>query len=219
MNISTSKICEIISGVFWSTVRGYCFMTISPKAIRMMATISLLLYGSVHAGQTERSDYLVEKARYSNYDYAYSVRIPKGLIGLRSPSPFPDHGFVIQLSDETKASVAVDASYNAAEWRSFADAIKAELDIFKREVGAEVSVVAQAPAVLAGLRATRFTMKQKNSTSHDAAVREVLLAFRKAPGEVGIVYEIILTTQISRYDKDKHLIADLQRTWRLRPLP
>jgi len=163
------------------------------------------------------SDYLLVKNRYSNYDYAYSVRLPKGLTGLRSPSPFPNHGFAIQLSDEPKASISVDASYNAAEWSSFDDAIKFHKDSFEREVGGEIKIVAQAPAVLGGLRAIHFTMKP--SVSKSTELREVVLAFREAPGEVGIVYEIVLTTPASRYDKDKHLIAELQRTWRLKSLP
>src|SRR5215510_10871741 len=127
----------------------------------MTVIISLFLTISVHAGfhLQERSDYLLVKGRYSNYDYAYSVRLPKGLTGVRPPSPFPNHGFEIQLSDQAKAIVAVDASYNAAEWRSFADAIKFHLNSFKGEVGGDVSVVAQTPTVLGGLKATRFTMK------------------------------------------------------------
>ena len=181
--------------------------------------ISFLLSGSLHGAYRfqERSDYLVEKDRYSNYDYGYSVRIPKGLTGVRSPSPFPNHGFVIELPEHPKASVSVDASYNAAEWRSFADAINAHKRYFKDEVGGDVSVVARVPAVLGGLRATRFMMKRTES-GPDTELQEVLLAFRNVPGEVGIVYEIVLTTPTSRYNKDKHLIADLQRTWKLKNL-
>jgi len=139
----------------------------------MTAAITLLLFASVHSGfqrdsrliaQTDgrvqdRSDYLVVKGRYSNYDYSYSVRIPRGMTGMRSPSPFPNHGFAIQLSDHPEASVTVDASYNAAEWKSFNDAIEVHLDIFKRKVGGEVSIVARVPTTLAKLRAIRFTMK------------------------------------------------------------
>jgi len=155
-----------------------------------MAIAITLLSSLVHPGFAQtRSDDIVVKNRYSNYDYAYSVRIPKGLIGLRSPSPFPNHGFAIELSDQ--AIVSVDGSYNAAEWRSFDDAIKVHKDSFKREVGGEVKIVARVPTVLGGLRAIRFTMKPRTG---DPEVRDVLLAFREAPGEVGIVYEIVLTT-------------------------
>ena len=177
----------------------------------MLAT--LVLSSSFLIAQS-RSDYILVKNRYSNYDYAYSVRIPKGLTGSRSPSPFPNHGFGIELSDQPQASISVDASYNAAEWRSFDDAIKAHKNIFKREVGSEVKIVARVPTILGKLRAVRFTM-----TSNTPEVREVLLALRKAPGEVGIVYEIVLTTPTSRYNKDKHLIAQLQKTFRLKSLP
>src|ERR1044072_1048241 len=165
-------------------------MMLRSGRIGMMVAIVLVLSSSAGFlfAQT-RSDYLLVKNRYSNYDYAYSVRLPKGLTGLRSPSPFPNHGFAIQLSDNPKASISVDASYNAAEWTSFDDAIKFHKDSFKREVGGEVNLVAQAPAVLGGLKAIHFTMKPRASTSK---VREVVLAFRKAPGEVGIVYEIAL---------------------------
>lgn len=190
----------------------------------MTATMSLLL--SVHAGflcdspliaQTNRSDYLIVKDRYSNYDYGYSVRIPKGLTALRSPAPFPNHGFVIHFSDDPNASLSVDASYNAADWTSFDDAINAHRDSFKREVGGDVSVVAQVPTALGELRAKRFTMKPNAPDSKQ--VREVLLAFRNTRGEVGIVYEIVLTTLTSRYNRDKHAISDLLRTWSLKSLP
>jgi hypothetical protein len=102
-------------------------------------------------------------------------------------------------------------------WKSFDEAIEAHQGYFKHEVGGEVSVVAQAPAVLAKLKAVRFTMKSKNAGTPE--VREVLLAFRKAPGEVGIVYEIVLTTSTSRYDQDKQVMDDVQKTWRLQSLP
>lgn len=164
-----------------------------------------------------QSNDILVKGRYSNYDYAYAVRIPKGRTGSQSPAPFPNHGFAIQLSKDANATLAVDASYNAALWESFDDAIEANKSYFKDEVGGEVSVVDRAPAVLGKLKAVRFTMKSKSENADQ--VREVLLAFREAPGEVGIVYEIVLTTSTARYDADKHVMNDLQKTWRLKSLP
>ena len=87
-------------------------------AINLLLAVRSILVSCVILGliaQTdrdvqERSDYLVEKGRYSNYDYGYSVRIPKKFTGFRSPSPFPNHGFLIQLSDDPKAGISVDAA-------------------------------------------------------------------------------------------------------------
>lgn len=186
--------------------------------IWLAAAICLLVCGGVYPVQ-DNSDYLAVKGRYSNYDYGYSVRIPKGLTALQSRPPFPNHGFVIELSKHPKAEIDVSASYDAAEWNSFDAAVDAHLGYFKSTVGRDVSVVARAPTLLGGLKAVRFTMKPKAAAANDPEVREVLLAFRKAAGEVGIVYEIILTTPRSRYDKDKRLVADVQRSWRLAVLP
>lgn len=197
-------------------------MRIGHRRICLVVAISLLVSGSVQAGigcVQASSDYVVVRGGYSNYDYGYSVRIPKGLTALQAPAPLPNHGFEIRLSDHPKADLSVSASYNAAEWSSFDDAINAHLGYFKNKVGGEVGIVARTAAVLGGLKAIRFTLKSKTSTANDPEVREVLLAFRKAPGEVGIVYEIALTTTTSRYNQDKHLLDDLQKSWRLKPLP
>jgi len=165
---------------------GAINLLVSVRSI-LVSCVILGLIAQTDRGVQERSDYLVVKDRYSNYDYGYSVRIPKGITGLRSRSPFPNHGFLIQLSDDPKAEVSVDASYNAAEWRSFNDVIKAHLDFFKRDVDGKVSIVARVPATLGGLRAIRLTMKARTSALNDPEVREVIVAFRKAAGEVGIV--------------------------------
>src|SRR5947209_17398721 len=70
---------------------------------------------------------IVVKGRYSNYDYAYSVRIPAGLTGFRAAAPAPNHGFGIELSEQPKSSIWVDASYNAAFWKNFDEAIQAHI--------------------------------------------------------------------------------------------
>jgi len=186
--------------------------------ICLAAAITLVVSGPIYPVQ-ETSDFLVLRGLYSNYDYGYSVRIPKGLTALGARPPFPNHGFVIELAKHPKAELDVSASYNAAEWNSFDDAIDAHRGYFRSKVGGEVSITARAATVLGRLKAVRFTMKPKNSPANDPEVREVLLAFRNAAGEVGIVYEIVLTTRRSRYAKDKQLLTWLQRSWTLKVLP
>lgn len=180
--------------------------------------IGLLVCSGVYPVQ-DTANLLPVKNLYSNYDYAYSVRIPRGLTAFQSRPPFPNHGFVIKLSDHPEAELAVSASYNAAEWSSFDDAVNAHLRYFKDEGGGEVGVISRAPAVLGGFKAIRFTMKPKTPAVSDPQVREVLLALREEPGGVGIVYEVVLTTPSSRYAKDRQLLTELQRSWRMKPLP
>src|SRR5947209_14876211 len=93
---------------------------------------------------------IVVKGRYSNYDYAYSVRIPKGLTGFRAAAPAPNHGFGIALSEQPKSYVWVDASYNALFWKSFNDAIKAHIG-YINDKGVNAKLVRKERSRIAGL--------------------------------------------------------------------
>lgn len=155
-----------------------------------------------------------EQGRYSNYDYAYSVRIPKGLIGYRSPAPMPNHGFGIDLSKEADSQVWMDASYNSLEWASFDDAINTELDYLKEKDVSDIKLVRRVSTHLSRLRAVRFVIDYKRSGI--PMVREVILAFRNAND---VVYTLNLRTTATRYPEDKKVMNELQKTFRLEPLP
>lgn len=167
----------------------------------------------------QNTAYLRIRETYVNYDYGYSVVIPKPLIWLRSPPPFPNHGFVIKLPGDPLARITVDANYNAAEWNSLQEALNANLEQFKRDSSGEVKIVMQRPAVLGGLKAVHFSLRSAAKGSKELLIRDVLLAFRKEPGGVGIVYEIALTTPAVRYRKDRRSAARLEKSFRLKTLP
>jgi len=101
---------------------------------------------------------------YLNYDYAYSVSVPKGMIGYGACDT--NHGFGINLLDPTnnwwtnhewpKSYLSVDASYNSAEITS-ADEEMAGLIQFlkdKKDVSTVTSIV-KTPTRLARLPAVR----------------------------------------------------------------
>src|SRR5216684_2021382 len=71
-------------------------------------------------------DDIIVEGRYVNFDYAYSVLVPRGMIAaMNSNPPNPNHGFGIDLTHPTstawtmpKISLWADASYDSAEYRS-----------------------------------------------------------------------------------------------------
>jgi len=76
---------------------------------------------------TVSEDDIIVEGRYSNFDYAYSVLVPKGMMAAGSPAPNPNHGFGIDLMHPTSTSwttdegwphayLWVDASYASAEY-------------------------------------------------------------------------------------------------------
>jgi hypothetical protein len=138
---------------------------------------------------------------------------------MRSPSPNPNHGFLVRLEGGGDDEIIVDASYNAAEWKSLNEALSAALNQFTREQKAEARVVMRTSAVLGGLEAIHFRLLSGTPGSSNAIVRDVILAFRKEPNGVGIVYQTALTASALRYERYQPLLTRLNRSFRLKPLP
>ena len=166
--------------------------------------------------------------RYSNFDYAYSVLVPKGMMGAMSPAPNPNHGFGIDLMHPTSTSwtlekgcpeayVWVDASYDSAEYGSPSVVIKNSLE-WLQEKHSRVRLVSRSPTRLGSLRAVRFVIAYEESGS--SMIEDQIVAFRSQLGEVSdIVYTIELRTPVSRYSEDKRAVLQMQRSWLVDPLP
>jgi hypothetical protein len=161
---------------------------------------------------------VVVKGRYSNYKYAYSVRIPKGLTGFRPAAPAPNHGFGIALSEQQKSFVWVDGSYNAAFWKSFGEAIQAHIGYIS-DKAVNPKLVRKERASIAGLPAIGFVIVYKAKDSGEEMVDETILAFRKGSGVVGIVYTLELDAPQSRYKRDREALAAVHNSWQLKSLP
>jgi hypothetical protein len=166
--------------------------------------------------QLAQNRYIIVRGRYSNFDYSYSVVVPKGLIGRRSRSPSPNHGFIINLPFDGR--LVVDASYNSAEWHSFDEAIKAHSDLFSEVTQRPVMVSSRRRSQLGNLKAIRFKLQSTSSQTNESIIRDILLAFRPVPNEVGIVYELALTTPSSPYGKHKALLEQMRMSFRLKSL-
>jgi hypothetical protein len=155
--------------------------------------------------------------RYSNYDYAFSVSVPNGITAFRNRAPFPNHGFGIDISKSQQSYLWIDASYNGLEWKSFDDAIKANLEFLRREGAAEVKLTEQSSTYLSRLRAVRFVAKY--NLSGKPMAQESILAFRREKNKEEIVYSINLRTPTNRFERDRALVAEMQSTWRLQRQP
>jgi len=166
------------------------------------------------------------KEHYSNYDYAFSVQIPKGMIGFGSC--LTNHGFGIDLTNPAsrlwtertrdgvypQSYLFVDASYNGLEWQSLDEAMKANLEYLKDDGVKDIELVSKITAHLAKLRAIRFVARYNKFG--EAMVEDVVLALRR---DGDIVYSLELTTPASRYDIDKEIVTKMHQTWHLKPLP
>ena len=163
---------------------------------------------------------------YYHYTFGFSVDLPKGIIGAREPSSPSQHGFGIDLDNPTstewlrqpvfpKSYVYVDGSYNSALWESLDDAVQSHLG-YIADGGTEVALLKKTATRLAGLRAVRFVARYKEGG--EVKIYDVILAFRNE-NDGDVVYTIALDTPLENYERDKAVVAALQKSWRLQPLP
>jgi hypothetical protein len=170
-------------------------------------------------------DDITVEGRYVNFDYAYSVLVPRGMMAvMNSNPPNPNHGFGIDLMHPTstawtmpKLSLWADASYDSAEYGSPNAMIKNNLE-WLREKHTQVRLLSRSPARLGSLSAVRFVISYVDSG--EAMIEDQIVAFRSQLGEEGdIVYTIDLRTTVSRHKQDKRLVLEMQRSWIVDPLP
>ena len=198
--------------------------------LQIVKTPGLPLDRERHVSATEVSDPDCPPAyerRYFNYDYAYSVAIPKGMIGYGACHT--NHGFGIDLSNPTgdewrkqegnpNAFLVVDASYNAGDLKSFDEAIKQSMQFLSKEMMKNIALVSVTRTHLARLPAVRYVIHYNQAGA--PMVEDQVIAFRKkSDEEIDILYSIELKTSQSRYAKDREVLSWIQNTWRLHRLP
>jgi len=170
----------------------------------------------------ESLDYV--EGRYTNFDYAYSVLVPKGMMASTDPAPNPQHGFGIDLLSPSSVSrfgeqgrphadLWVNAEYNTLELKSYDEAINQAME-FKRNDHGNVRLIRKVSTSLGGLPAVRFQLAYKDSGRE--MVEDQLVCFRH---QDEIIYSIQLQTPVFRYGQDRQLISEIQRTWLVDPLP
>jgi len=164
------------------------------------------------------------EGRYANFNYAYSVLVPKGMVGATSPAPLPQHGFGINLLKPSSGSLSekggwpkaylwVDGSYNSLMWNSFQDVINENLRWKKGKYNL-VRLIRRDTTHLGRLPAVRFVTAYRDAG--EEMIEDQIISFRH---QGDIIYSISLCTPESRYDEDKRWVVEMQRTWVIDPLP
>ena len=177
---------------------------------------------STRHAQTPAYDFI--EGRYANFNYAYSVLVPKGMVGATSPAPLPQHGFGINLLNPSSGSLSekagwpkaylwVDGSYNALMWNSFQDVIDENLR-WAKEKYPRVRLIRRDTTHLGRLPAVRFVMAYGDAG--EEMIEDQIISIRH---QSDIIYSINLCTPLSRYDVDKLRVVEMQRTWVIDPLP
>ncbi len=158
------------------------------------------------------------RARYTNFEYGYSITIPRGLVGLSPPAPWPQHGIEITLSRNHHAHILTNADFSAIDYPSLDAAVDSDLKEPENNAQ-EVQVVNRHREWLGHLEAIRVMVRYKDAVSGATFVEETTTAIRRAKRpEEGVLYTIKLVTPEQRYESNRKVFESILRSWRLRRL-
>ena len=159
------------------------------------------------------------RTKYTNYEYGYSLKIPRGLVGLSPPAPWPQHGIEIRLSENHDAYLVTNAFFSAVDYPSLEAAVDSDLEELGRRA-TDLQIVSRHREWLGHLEATKWSVRYKDVTSGAMLINETMTAIRRAKHpEEGVLYTLTLVTTESRYQSDRKVFQRILRSWRMRPLP
>lgn len=157
---------------------------------------------------------------FSNEEYGYTVTIPKGIVAVSPPSPYPQHGFRVPLLDQPESQIWVEGAYNSAMYLSSRNAVEQDLTYLQEETkGVEITKSEQTS--VQKMDATRVVARYKSEPDKTTMIQDVLMALRRStdPDEPEVIYTIRLRTPESRYSSDRKIVDALIATLKLKALP
>ena len=210
---------NLLNGVF-------CFLMLSVSACATSAerpTVATSQQNtektSLPAPSTQKSVGSEEPQQYTgnylNPTFGFSVVIPQGLTGKGEPEPQPQHGFVIVLSSEDRATLSIAGNYNAALWNSLDEAYD-HLYSYTSEGAKSVTLLEKRKDLMDTLPAIRFSIRYVKERTDVARIRSELISIRKCTtSDVQVINTIVLDTSEHRFQEDRLLMDNLLKTWKI----
>lgn len=144
--------------------------------------------------------------RYVNSSYGYSVRVPAGQ-HILTPRQGPERGFLLVLSEQPRAFIRVDASYDVFYDITPEGVHRRDLNTLRLH---DTLLGEQSAATrLAGEPAHRSRIRLSCRGSSSEWVHEAILAVRRRE-----IYRLDLQTTPDRLDGDARVFNALEKSWR-----
>lgn len=165
-----------------------------------------------------RTGLVINKGLYRNPNYLYSFTIPAGMVCLSDPPPAPHHGCGIDLSEDPRAYVWADGSYNSLDRVSPDDAMRDNFDSLMKE-GTEIVVLKRSSMSLDGLPAERLIVRYKHREDKESTVEDAVIALRHLKDWGNMIYTLGLISTPSRFEEEKVVLESILASWKNEPPP
>ena len=151
---------------------------------------------------------------YENSIFGFSAKIPDNLEGESSPPPLPQHGFKIEISNDS--TIYVSGNYNALLWKSLDEAVKNERDDFDNTQ--KIVEFKTRYIKLDGLKFVEITTKYLDKDNKAKADDTFIGLTKRTEEEAEIFYELNLETSAERFSEDRKVFEEIINSWKKIPI-
>jgi hypothetical protein len=151
------------------------------------------------------------RARYVNWAYEYSVRIPKGLTGYDGRDQARHNGFALALDKESQSVVFVTGDPNSIEYNTPREAAARDVE-FLRQQGKKIESETITESRLGTLDAALLVVNYTCPGSADRYVTSSVIALSP---DKRFIYALELYSLANRYEGGRAVFDEIIKSWKL----
>ena len=185
----------------------------------MIRLLALCWLATLAQSQPAPSPWVSVQGEYQNQaGYAFSVTIPKGLVGYRVAAPAPSHGVFLPLGSSANR-LSVEGSYNALDHATPRAALGPIVKSIQQSAASWAEPRYQT-TTLGGLPAMEVVMPYTERKTAAARILRSLTTLRRSlrPGTPELLYQITLDTAAVQTAQDTAVYDAIRKSFRLDPL-
>ncbi len=153
------------------------------------------------------------QGKYRNREFGFELDIPENLVGVNSPLPASQNGFVIRFSEGD--SLSIYAEYNPLFYRDADRAFAQELT-FLKQVDSQTKLLKKNKILLGNEPAIRFFAKYQPKDGSGVRLQDKTFSLRQCPGvEPKILYTLSLDTSETSAREHENVLNQVVKSWQM----
>jgi hypothetical protein len=153
------------------------------------------------------------QGKYRNREFGFELEIPENLVGVNSPLPASQNGFVIHVSEWD--SLSIYAEYNPLFYRDVGEAFAQDMK-FLEERSSRVQLLKKTKIVLGKHPAIRFVVKYQTKDGSHIRLSDKIVCLRRCPGtQTMILYTLSLDTREATAPEGERTLNQILESWRM----
>jgi hypothetical protein len=150
------------------------------------------------------------RGRYINWEYEYSVRIPKGFTAYDGRDEARHSGFALPLDKTLQSAIFVSADPNSTEYNTLGEAAKRDVE-FLQQQGKKIEAQTITKSDLGTLNAVLLVVTY---TCHGSSNRHIKSSMLALSPDKRFLYTLELYSPVEQYHGNRAMLDEIIKSWK-----